>query len=388
MIALLSSSTLWYLTRGAGLVSLVLLTASVVFGIVQVQRWAGEGWPRMVIAGLHKNVSLLVLVFLALHIVTAVADGFAPIHWISAVIPFTSPYRPLWLGLGAIAVDLLIALVVTSLLRSRLSLSTWRLVHWSAYACWPVAFVHGLGTGSDGRVNWVIALDVLCLSAVVAAIVWRLATGWQRDPARRAAATVAMGVMVFALVGWAAAGPTKAGWARRAGTPVNLLASGTTTPGSDTGTDTGSGTGTDPAPNPGEAPAAAALTVPFTATVSGTIAQSSPPGGGAQVTIDATLSGTQPGVMHIEIDGTATRDGGVRMSSSAVTVGTTAQPDQYQGTIVSLRDTALTIQLDDGAGHASTLVVQLQIDDTAGTVTGTATATAGAVPRSGGGDDD
>jgi len=100
MIALLSSSALWYLTRGAGLVSLVLLTASVVLGILQVQRWAGEGWPRMVIAGLHKNISLLVLVFLSLHIVTAVADGFAPIHWISVVIPFTSSYRPLWLGVS------------------------------------------------------------------------------------------------------------------------------------------------------------------------------------------------------------------------------------------------------------------------------------------------
>ncbi len=379
MIAALSSTTLWYLTRGAGLVSLVLLTASVVFGIVQVQRWAGEGWPRMVIAGLHKNISLLVLVFLALHIVTAVLDSFAPIHWISAVIPFTSPYRPLWLGLGALAVDLLIALVVTSLLRSRLSLSTWRLVHWSAYACWPIAFVHGLGTGSDGRVGWVQVLDIACLAAVVAAIAWRLATGWQRDPARRVAASLAMSVMVFALVGWAAAGPTKAGWARRAGTPTNLLASGTTVPGSDTTTDPGAGPGTTQGGTPTPA---ATLTAPFTATLSGTIDQTSSGDGGTRVTIDTTLSGAQPGVLHIEIDGTATGGGGVRMSSSAVTLGTSASPDQYHGTIVRLRDTDVTVQLSDGAGNPFTLEVQLQIDDSAGTVSGTATATAGAPARS------
>ena len=338
----------------------------------------------MVIAGMHKNVSLLVLVFLALHIVTAVADGFAPIHWISAVIPFTSPYRPLWLGLGALAVDLLIALVVTSLLRSRLSLSTWRLVHWSAYACWPIAFVHGLGTGSDGRVGWVQVLDIVCLTAVVAAIVWRLATGWQRDPARRVAASLAMSIMVFALVGWAAAGPTRAGWARRAGTPSNLLASGTTTPGRGEATDPAAAPGTDPGST--TAPAAT-LTVPFTATLSGTLAQSDTGGGGTRVTIDATLSGTQPGVLHVEIDGTGTSDGGVRMSSSTVTVGTPSNPDQYQGTIVRLRDTDLTIQMTDGSGTPSTLAVRLQIDDAAGTVTGTATAAAGAVPRSGEGDD-
>ncbi|HEY5154324.1 MAG TPA: ferric reductase-like transmembrane domain-containing protein, partial [Acidimicrobiales bacterium] len=271
MIAILSSSTLWYLTRGAGLVSLVLLTASVVMGILQVQRWAAEGWPRMVVAGLHKNLSLLVLVFLGLHIVTAIADGYVPIHWISVVIPFTSPYRPLWLGLGAIAVDLLIALVVTSLLRSRMSLRTWRLVHWAAYACWPVAFVHGLGTGSDGRVGWVQIVDVVCLAAVVVATTWRLASGWRGEPARRATASVAMGVIVLTMVGWAAAGPTKPGWARRAGTPVALLAPGTTT-----ADPLGSGTG-DPGVAPASTPANA-LTIPVNATLAGTIVQSDAPG--------------------------------------------------------------------------------------------------------------
>jgi len=374
MIALLSSSALWYLTRGAGLVSLVLLTASVVLGILQVQRWAGEGWPRMVIAGLHKNISLLVLVFLSLHIVTAVADGFAPIHWISVVIPFTSSYRPLWLGLGGIAVDLLIALVVTSLLRSRLSLSTWRLVHWSAYACWPVAFVHGLGTGSDGRVGWVIALDLVCLTTVVAATAWRLASGWQRDPARRVAGSLAMGIIVLAVLGWAAAGPTKAGWARRAGTPTNLLASGTTT------------SGGDPAAGSGGAQTPAGLTTPFTDSFSGTITQTGQPGGSASVTIDGTLSGPPAGVLHIEIGGTASSNGGLRMSSSTVTMGTTEQPDQYQGTIVRLADTNLTIQLKDASGTTSSLAVQLRIDEGTGTATGTVTASAGAVAPSGGGD--
>jgi sulfoxide reductase heme-binding subunit YedZ len=384
MIAALSTSTMWYLTRGAGLVSLVLLTATVVMGIVQVQRWAGEGWPRMVIAGLHKNISLLVLVFLALHIVTAIVDGFVPIHWISVLIPFTSSYRPLWLGLGAVAVDLLIALIVTSLLRSRLSVSTWRLVHWSAYACWPIAFVHGLGTGSDGRVQWVIALDALCLGAVVAATGWRLYRGWQREPVRRAVGSAAMVVMVLAVLGWAAAGPTKAGWARKAGTPTRLLASGTST--TEAGTDPGaSDPGADPAPGGDQPSTVTPLTTPYSGTLSGTIAQTGQAGQAATATIDGTVDGNPAALLHIEIDGTAAANGGLRMRSSAVTLGPSDQPDQFQGTIVSLRGSAMTISLQDASGNASTLSVQLQIDEGSSTVSGTVSATAGAPPR---GEDD
>ena len=88
------------------------------------------------IAALHKNISLLVVVFLAVHIVTAVADNFVPIGWLDVVVPFHSPYRPVWLGLGAIAFDLLAALVVTSLLRNRLGYRAWRAIHWTSYACW------------------------------------------------------------------------------------------------------------------------------------------------------------------------------------------------------------------------------------------------------------
>src|SRR5581483_4638934 len=150
-VATSHSRALWYLTRGSGLIALVLLTASVVLGVREVKRWATERWPRFMTAALHKNVSLLSVVFLGVHIATTVVDGFAPIGWLDAVVPFRSPYRPLWLGLGALSVDLLLALVVTSLLRARIGYRTWKAVHWAAYACWPVAVLHGMGTGTDTR---------------------------------------------------------------------------------------------------------------------------------------------------------------------------------------------------------------------------------------------
>jgi methionine sulfoxide reductase heme-binding subunit len=220
--ALNHSRALWYLTRGSGLISLVLLTASVVLGILQVKRWSTARWPRFVTAGLHKNVSLLAVVFLAIHIGSTVVDGFAPIGWLDAFIPFRSPYRPVWLGLGAVAVDLLLALVVTSLLRGRIGYRAWKAVHWAAYACWPVAVLHGMGTGTDTRLGIVLLLNAVCLAAVVFAVWWRLADAASGRIARSGAA-VAAGIasvtVPVAIVAFLLAGPLQPGWSRRAGTP-------------------------------------------------------------------------------------------------------------------------------------------------------------------------
>ena len=157
----------WYLTRSAGVVATLLLTTSVVLGIVDFSRWSSQGWPRFLTDTLHRNVSMLALVMVVLHVITTVADGFAPIGFQDAIIPFLSPYRPLWLGLGALSFDLLLAVTVTSLLRKRIGYRTWRAVHWSAYACWPLAMFHGLGTGTDASSTWMLLLSALCLAAVV-----------------------------------------------------------------------------------------------------------------------------------------------------------------------------------------------------------------------------
>src|SRR6266568_4157576 len=182
---LASSSTLWYLSRGTGLVTLVLLTVSVLLGIVTSYRWSSPEWPRFVIEFVHRNVSLLVVAFLALHVTTVVTDAYAPIGWKDAVIPFASPYRPVWLGLGAVASDLVVALVITSLLRHHLGYRTWRVVHWFAYLCWPVAVLHGLGTGSDTRVGVVLAITAVCVVAVLAAALLRLVTALAGYPTAR-----------------------------------------------------------------------------------------------------------------------------------------------------------------------------------------------------------
>jgi methionine sulfoxide reductase heme-binding subunit len=169
-----SDQLLWYTTRGAGAVSLVLLSAVVVLGLLARVRFETRGWPRFLSAAVHGDLALMTLVFLLLHIVTAVVDPFTHLGFVAAVVPFGSYYRTFWLGLGTIAFELLIAIVATSLLRRRLGARVWRAVHWLAYASWPIAVVHGIGTGTDGTALWMLVIDVLCVGAVGAALVWRL----------------------------------------------------------------------------------------------------------------------------------------------------------------------------------------------------------------------
>jgi sulfoxide reductase heme-binding subunit YedZ len=170
----MSDQILWYTTRGAGAVSLVLLSAVVVLGLLARVRFEARGWPRFLSAALHGDLALMTLVFLLLHIVTAVVDPFTHLGLVAAVVPFGSYYRTFWLGLGTIAFELLIAIVATSLLRSRLGARTWRGVHWLAYASWPVAVAHGIGTGTDGTSIWMLVIDAVCVAAVGGALLWRL----------------------------------------------------------------------------------------------------------------------------------------------------------------------------------------------------------------------
>jgi predicted ferric reductase len=177
VVAATGTNMMWYLNRGSGVVMLVLLTMSVVLGIVTTMRWRSPRWPRFVTAALHRNVSLLSVAFLGIHVFTAVADGYAPIGWKDAVVPFVAQYRPVWLGLGALALDLLVAVAVTSVFRERIGQRAWKAVHWSAYACWPIALVHGLGTGTDVGAPWMLGVYGASLLAVIAALTWRLGAG-------------------------------------------------------------------------------------------------------------------------------------------------------------------------------------------------------------------
>jgi len=191
MTAITPSTALWYASRATGVVSLLLLSLVVMLGILVNRQGRLPGLPSFAVTGLHRSLSLLSVLFIAVHVATAVIDPFVSIGLAAVVIPFASAYQPFWLGLGAVALDLIIALILTSLARAHLSRRVWRSVHWLAYAAWPVALVHGLGISGDLRGGGLLTLAIGCALAVGAAGLWRLAGAAGEVPrAERAAAAL------------------------------------------------------------------------------------------------------------------------------------------------------------------------------------------------------
>ena len=188
----MSSTSLWYATRATGLVSLILFTATMVLGITTTTRSRSRNWPGFAHQELHRRVSMMAVVLLGVHVLTSVLDTYVNIGWVAVVVPFASSYGRFWVGVGAIALDLMIAVFVTSLLRARLRAGTWRAVHWLAYLSWPVALAHAFGMGTDAGEHWVIALGAACVAAVGAALAWRLRTSSRQRAACQAHASVSV----------------------------------------------------------------------------------------------------------------------------------------------------------------------------------------------------
>ncbi len=351
-------SVYWYLTRATGVVALILLTAVVVLGVLASIGFSGGArWPRFAIGSLHRDLSLLAVALLAVHIVTTLLDSFAPIKLTDAVIPFISAYRPLWLGLGALAFDLVIALVVTSLLRRRLGYGAWRAVHWLAYASWPVAVLHGLGTGSDSRQLWLLAITALCVGAVAIAVIRRIVSNDRLSEQGRswgigAAIATPLGVAVFVVLG-----PLAPGWAARAGTPARLLAHPVLV--------------SRPLSAPVPAPRAAAPKLPFDATLAGSVQQRTAPGG-AFVDLVMSVSGGASGELRVRLAGEPV-GGGLSMTGSQVDLALRGERIVLAGTITQLRGESFLAKVGAVDGPSLGLTVSLQIDNRSGSVTGTMT---------------
>jgi sulfoxide reductase heme-binding subunit YedZ len=162
-----TSPILWYLTRATGIVSLLLMTLTVVLGTVVRRHGRLPGLPRFAVTGLHRNVGLLSALLLVTHVITAVVDSYVDIGVSATVVPFTAGYRPLAVGLGTLAADLLLLVVATSLLREHLPHRLWKGVHLTSYLLWPLAFLHGITAGTDLGGGWLLAVVLACAVAVI-----------------------------------------------------------------------------------------------------------------------------------------------------------------------------------------------------------------------------
>ena len=173
MSVLDNGNAVWFLMRGSGIVSLLLLTGVMALGIATRGGVRLGSLPRFATLALHRSISLLSVVFIAIHVATAVIDPYASVRIVDVFVPFTAPSHPLLVGLGALAVDLVLALIVTGLLRERIGRRTWRAIHWAAYATWPVAFIHAIGMGSDTSSLWFRVLGIGSVAFIAGAVAWR-----------------------------------------------------------------------------------------------------------------------------------------------------------------------------------------------------------------------
>jgi hypothetical protein len=355
-----SGKTFWFVTRGLGVGALLLLTASVALGVLTTVRWKSAWWPRFVTAGLHRNLTLLAIGFVALHVGTTLLDGYTSIGLKDAVIPFLSSYRPVWLGLGAIAFDLLLLLVATSLLRERIGYRLWRYVHWLAYASWPVALVHALGTGSDARLGWMQLVGGGCVAVVVVAALSRFTLRPGLPRTTRLAGTLAALVVPLAIAVWYESGPAQHGWARRAGTPVSLLASKRVVA----------------VPKP-QLVSVSLPRSPFSATLSGTLKETNTSDGQVDVVIRGSLRGGAGGSVRIDLRGQALQ-GGVSMSASGVSYVPAGTRTVYFGHVSALDGQRVFATVIDHDHARIQLAFVLNIDTVSKVVTGSVAATPGA----------
>ena len=164
----------WYAARAGGVVSFVLLTIVVLLGIAMSSGMRDERWPRFALQDVHRFAGLLTGTFLVIHIVAIAIDSYLPFSLVSLVVPFTSSYRPVFVGLGIVGAELLLALAVTNRLRDRMPYATWRRLHYLNFVVWGVAAIHGLGTGTDRSTAWLLAIEGLAIIAVLTALGWRV----------------------------------------------------------------------------------------------------------------------------------------------------------------------------------------------------------------------
>jgi methionine sulfoxide reductase heme-binding subunit len=168
------SDAVWYLMRGSGVTALILLTGVVVLGILTSRKASLPTLPRFATMALHRSISQLAVVFLLVHVATAVLDPYAQVGVVDVLVPFVGSGQALGLGLGTLALDALAAVIVSSLLMKHVKRRTWRAIHWLGYGVWPLAFLHSIDIGSDSGTLWLRAIAAAMLAAIVAATAWRI----------------------------------------------------------------------------------------------------------------------------------------------------------------------------------------------------------------------
>jgi sulfoxide reductase heme-binding subunit YedZ len=174
----------WYAARAAGVVAYCLLTSGVLLGVLLAGRARLPRWPQFAVTDVHRFVALLTGAFVVLHVFALLLDRYVHTSLLAVLVPGASSYRPFWVALGTVALELLAAVGISNLLRKRLGHSRWRRIHYLTFAVWAAATAHGIGAGTDAGAEWLRLLYVVSIGSVAAALAWRAGRSAAGAPAR------------------------------------------------------------------------------------------------------------------------------------------------------------------------------------------------------------
>ncbi len=310
----------WDTARAGGFAAYILLTLAVTAGLILRNRWQSDRWPRLVTNELHGYLSLLALVFIVVHVAAVTIDPFTHFGLKDILLPFVSRYRPLWMGLGIVSLYLLLAVWLSTRLRKRIGHRLWRQIHLLAFLVYAGTTVHGLGSGSDTRTTWAMAVYGGSVAVVCGLTARRLLVPVARDDRSRPLGAALTGLAVVGVAAWAFVGPLAAGWGLHAGGAHKTVVVAV--------------------PGAKITIASGAVRTPFVATFRGraTVSRANDVGL-VTVRIHGALRGGTTDHLEILVHGSPLNDGGVAMQASHVSLG--AATALYSGQIVKLSGSRL-----------------------------------------------
>lgn len=172
-------TVVWYAARAGGILAYLLLTASVCLGLLMSGKARLKQWPRFALEDVHRFLGILAGIFIAIHGGALLLDSFVPFSLSQLLVPGTSSYRPLAVGLGVVAAELLVALALANRYRKRIGHRVWRRLHMLNLAVWAFALLHGLTAGTDASTLWALVLYAGTAWLVLALLIHRVSLGWE-----------------------------------------------------------------------------------------------------------------------------------------------------------------------------------------------------------------
>jgi predicted ferric reductase len=175
----MGSKITWYVARSSGLVAWALIVITIVWGLLLATRVLGRRPTPAWLLNLHRYLGALALAFLGVHVGAILLDSYTDFSVVNVVVPFTGNWDPVAVAWGIVAMYLLVAIEVTSLLRHRMSQRLWHAVHLTSYFVFALSTVHVLSAGTD--VKAIIASSLAVLIATVAVFGSAAMYVWRRD---------------------------------------------------------------------------------------------------------------------------------------------------------------------------------------------------------------